>query len=174
MNRPLILIILMLAIVSLVKSESAGHVEYSSQMDSEHSNQMNSEHSSQMHSEPVDAFHMGVGENPFWLKEQNFVLWLHIIIMTISLGTLIPIGITLGFANIKSKWYINVHIAGIIMSLIGFFFGIIFRSSKSQDIYPMNFHSKFGWIILFILLIQTTFGFIRFAFNENNRFISLS
>src|SRR5581483_10567206 len=111
---------------------------------------------------------MGVGKNPFWLKEQNFILWLHIISMTISFGILIPIGITLGFANVKSKWYINIYIIGLVTSVMGFLFGIMFSSSKSQDIYPANFHSKFGWIILIVLLIQMSIGFIQFIFDDRN------
>ncbi|GBC41100.2 fungal protein [Rhizophagus irregularis DAOM 181602=DAOM 197198] len=90
-----------------------------------------------------DEFYMGVGKNPFWLKEQNFMLWFHVISMIISFGTLIPIGIVLGFANSKSIWYINLQIIGMLIIIMGYFFGVMFNSSKSQDIYPSNFHSKF-------------------------------
>jgi hypothetical protein len=122
-------------------------------------------------------FYMGVGKNPFWLKEQNFMLWFHIINMTLSFGTLIPIGIVLSISNIKSKWYINVQIIGIILAIVGFFSGVTFKHSKSQDIYPNNFHSKFGWVVLIVLLIQITLGFIKFIQNDDHkvvRFVNIS
>src|SRR3989442_1308318 len=70
----LVILIIIFGIVPLIKSENSERIE-----------QENIQ----------DEFYMGVGKNPFWLKEQNFTLWLHIISMTISFGILIPIGIIL-------------------------------------------------------------------------------
>ncbi|GES93188.1 integral membrane protein [Rhizophagus clarus] len=165
-TRPnLLLLILIIIIVPLINSE---HVK-------------RDEHMTHTHTQPEtitipqindnDELFMGIGKNPFWLKEQNFMLWLHIISMIISFGTLIPIGIVLGFANVKSIWYINIQSIGILIIFMGFFFGVMFGSSKSQDIYPSNFHSKFGWLILISFLLHTIFGFIKFIINEkkNNK-----
>jgi hypothetical protein len=163
------LIIIILIIVPLINSE---HVKRSGH---EHEN---SEHTTHMHTHSdsiiipevndQNEFFMGVGKNPFWFEEQNFMLWLHIMSMIISFGTLIPIGIVLVFARSKSIWYIIIQIFGIIISFMGYFFGVMFSSSKSQDIYPSNFHSKFGWIILTIFSSQIMFGFIKFVFNDKD------
>src|SRR5947207_1105926 len=128
-----VILLIVLAIVPLIESENIEHVERSEHFEhSEHS-----EHSIiTQTNDNQDEFYMGVGKNPFWLKEQNFILWFHIISMTISFGILIPIGIMLGFANVKSKWYINIQIIGLVTSIMGFLFGVIFNSLKGQDIYP--------------------------------------
>ncbi|RIA86830.1 hypothetical protein C1645_740552 [Glomus cerebriforme] len=165
-----LIIIIIFTIVPLVKSVDSEHVEHSlNSKDSTHLEPVKIEHNVQTNDQ--DEFYMGVGNNPFWLKEQNFMLWLHIISMIISFGTLIPIGIVLGFANNKSKWYINTQIFGTIIVILGYFSGVMFNYSKSEDIYPSNFHSKFGWIILIIFLIQMIFGFFRFILNDKDKMI---
>ncbi|RGB27153.1 hypothetical protein C1646_769504 [Rhizophagus diaphanus] len=174
LNFLLTLIIIFLIIVPLINSEHVKRFEHVKRSEYEH----DSEHTTHTHKHSgiikipqvndQDEFYMGVGKNPFWLKEQNFMLWLHIISMIISFGTLIPIGIVLGFANSKSIWYINLQIIGIFIIIIGYFFGVMFNSSKSQDIYPSNFHSKFGWLILIIFFLQILIGFIKFFFNDKN------
>lgn len=170
----LTLIIIFLIIVPFINSEHVRRFEYVKHSEHEH----DSEHTTHTHTHSgtitipqindQDVLFMGVGKNPFWLKEQNYKLWLHIISMIISFGTLIPIGIVLGFANSKSIWYINLQIIGTLIIIMGFFFGVMFSSSKSQDIYPSNFHSKFGWIILIVFLLQMLIGFIKFIFNDKN------
>ncbi|PKY45451.1 hypothetical protein RhiirA4_460029 [Rhizophagus irregularis] len=173
-NFLLTLIIIILIIVPLINSEHVKRFEYVKRSEHEHDSEQTTHthtHSGIITIPQVndqDEFYMGVGKNPFWLKEQNFMLWFHVISMIISFGTLIPIGIVLGFANSKSIWYINLQIIGILIIIIGYFFGVMFNSSKSQDIYPSNFHSKFGWLILIIFFLQMLIGFIKFFFNDKN------
>ncbi len=117
-------LIIILATVPLIKSTREINQELSQRHD--HSfNQLHSKHSTTSHptNETNDHFYIGVGNNPFWLKERNFTLWFHIISMIISFGILIPIGIMA---------YPQICIA-----FIGFFFGILFKST-------MYFHSNLG------------------------------
>ncbi|CAG8478275.1 23031_t:CDS:2 [Rhizophagus irregularis] len=173
-NFLLTLIIIILIIVPLINSEHVKRFEHVKRSEHEHDSEQTTHthtHSGIITIPQVndqDEFYMGVGKNPFWLKEQNFMLWFHVISMIISFGTLIPIGIVLGFANSKSIWYINLQIIGMLIIIMGYFFGVMFNSSKSQDIYPSNFHSKFGWLILIIFFLQILIGFIKFFFNDKN------
>jgi hypothetical protein len=53
------------------------------------------------------------------------------------------------------------------MATLGYFFILGFKS-QSSPLYPQNFHSRFGYILLFLVTIQSVFGSVRSIFKARD------
>ncbi|TID19364.1 hypothetical protein E6O75_ATG06702 [Venturia nashicola] len=79
-------------------------------------------------------------------------LWIHILLMTLAWGMLMPMGMVLGM--IRSRWHVPVQITASALAVVGYFLG---HKHKGRQFAP-NIHQSFAPWLMFILLGQVVVG----------------
>ncbi|KAJ2757689.1 hypothetical protein IWQ57_007026, partial [Coemansia nantahalensis] len=80
------------------------------------------------------------------------VLKAHIVLMSIAFGALFPIGLVLGLR--RSRWHVPVQAVGAVLAAVGFVLG----HAHGGRSFPDNAHSKFSWVMLWLLAGQVGAG----------------
>ncbi|KAJ2712369.1 hypothetical protein H4R19_002793 [Coemansia spiralis] len=76
----------------------------------------------------------------------------HIALMSIAFGVLFPVGLVLGLR--RSRWHVPVQVAGTALAVVGFVLG----HAHGGRAFPDNAHSKFSWVMLWLLAGQVGAG----------------
>ncbi|KAI9504222.1 hypothetical protein BX070DRAFT_176855, partial [Coemansia spiralis] len=80
------------------------------------------------------------------------VLKAHIFLMSVAFGIMFPIGLVLGLR--KNKWHVPVQAIATVVAIVGFVLG----HAHGGRAFPENAHSKFSWLMLWLLVGQVGAG----------------
>lgn len=83
------------------------------------------------------------------------ILWAHILIMGFTFGIVYPVGMILGLT--RNRWHVPCQSLGAILTLTGFFIGHLHKGRQFES---GNIHSKFGSILIIVVLVQLALGII--------------
>ncbi|KAK9450828.1 uncharacterized protein V1518DRAFT_411815 [Limtongia smithiae] len=86
------------------------------------------------------------------------LLMIHIALMCLAFMVLLPVSLMLSIA--KSPLYTPIHLVFLSAVALAMPPIVVFKS-HAPDLYPGNVHSKFGWVVLVLLIVHFCAGFFR-------------
>lgn len=81
------------------------------------------------------------------------ILWMHILLMTLSFGLLYPLGMVLGL--IRSRWHVPLQILSSAIATVAYFMG---HMHKGRQFRKPNIHASFASSIVLMTIAQVAIG----------------
>ncbi|KAI1002594.1 hypothetical protein K3495_g5606 [Podosphaera aphanis] len=80
------------------------------------------------------------------------ILWVHILLMTLSFGIIFPTGLVLGM--VRNRWHVPTQVVGTTIAVPAYFLGHMHKGR----IFTANIHSVFANWLMLILVVQIALG----------------
>ncbi|MCJ1361497.1 hypothetical protein MMC16_000597 [Acarospora aff. strigata] len=80
------------------------------------------------------------------------ILWVHIILQTVTWGLIFPTGMVLGI--VRSRWHVPVQVFGAVAAIVGYFLG---HAHGGRQFAP-NIHAAFASSLMSMLVLQVVLG----------------